>query len=228
MKRKPAGAGAFWGRFWGKISVAACRQAAADLADRCFVKAGWLPDAVDGGGKVLHMSDTPTEIYGYLARLLRRVNPSVVVHTGDFSDNIKLELYPGEEARYEQAMRRLLNILMAPHRVVYLVMGNHDRADLLPPLPPRCVLCNNVTELQYRGVTFGISHYAESLRERPSRYNLFGHELITESYRDEQDRCFLNGVETMRLIDPVSGEVTGLPYPRKTDDARLLRRGRGR
>lgn len=200
-----------------------------DIAiDKVLVKAGWVPEMMDGRGKVLHMSDTPTAIYPYIARVLRRVNPSVVVHTGDLSDDIKLELYPGEEERYHVAMKRLFDILAAPRRAVYLVLGNHDRRDLLPPTPRQFVICDLDYEFRLGGQDFHISHYVERTEEHPGRYNLFGHEMITRSHTDDEDRYYLNGVEAMRLIDPVTDEMEHIRYPAKTNDARLMRKTRAR
>lgn len=200
-----------------------------DIAiDKVMVKAGWVPEIMDGRGKVLHMSDTPTAIYPYLARVLRRVNPSVVVHTGDLSDDIKLELYPGEEERYHNAMKRLFNILAAPRRTVYLVMGNHDRIDLLPPIPEQFVICSDDREFRLGGQDFHISHYADRVAAHPCRYNLFGHEMITRSHTDDYDRYYLNGVEAIRLIDPINDGLEHIRYPAKTNDARLMRKTRAR
>ena len=91
--------------------------------DRALVKAGWLPEMMDGSYKILHLSDTPVTIYGYLARLLRRVSPSVLVHTGDLADDIKIGLYPGERERYRSAVRKLFDIIQAPRRRIILSLG---------------------------------------------------------------------------------------------------------
>ncbi|MDL2264567.1 metallophosphoesterase [Synergistaceae bacterium OttesenSCG-928-I11] len=228
MKIRPSGPGALIRKIAENVSLGGAKRSIDRAIDRGLVRAGWMPEIMDGRGKVLHMSDTPTAIYGYLARVLRRVNPSVVVHTGDLSDDIKLELYPGEEERYHNAAKRLVNILAAPRRTVYLVLGNHDRADLLPYLPDQFVLVDDAADFTIGGVMFSISHYVGRTREHPGRFNLFGHEMVTKSYAEGDDRYFLNGVETMRLIDPVADEIESIGYPRKTNDARLMRRGRTR
>ncbi len=228
MKIRPSGPGALFRMIAENASLSGAKRSLDRAIERGLVKAGWMPETMDGRGKVLHMSDTPTAIYGYLARVLRRGNPSVVVHTGDLSDDIKLELYPGEEERYHNATRRLVNILAAPRRTVYLVLGNHDRADLLPHLPDQFVVVDDAADFTMGGATFSVSHYVERTRDHPGRFNLFGHEMITKSYASEDDRYFLNGVEAMRLIDPVADEIEPIRYPRRTDDERLMRRSRAR
>jgi len=198
------------------------RNSLGELADRGLVAAGWQPERLDGRGKVLHISDTPSGIYSYLSRLLKRVNPSVVVHTGDLADDIKLELYPGEHERYRAAAKKLLDILQAPHRTVVITLGNHDEKALLPHPAPGCVVCEGAREMTFMGEPFRVSHYAEGLSEHPARYNLYGHCADTPSYEDEQGHCFLNGLEWIRLIDPHNGEIRHIKYPGGTNNARKM------
>ena len=204
------------------------KRALSSLADDSLVKIGMLPPVMDGAGKVLHISDTPTTIYGYLARALRRVAPAVVVHTGDLADDIKLAKYPAEAARYAAAARRLVNILLAPHRTVVFALGNHDRADLLPPLTSQCIVCDNddAINLTFFGARFRISHYAERVTDEPERYNLFGHDPRRESFVDDRERYFFNGMELIRIIDPVTDEIMKLAYPGETKSLRAMRVGR--
>ncbi|GHV50804.1 hypothetical protein FACS1894216_03640 [Synergistales bacterium] len=194
--------------------------------DWLMVKFAGLPEITDGSGKVLHVSDTPTTIYSYLSRFLRRVNPSVIIHTGDFADDIKLQLYKGEAGRYETTMRRFVNMMSAPHRIVYLTLGNHDDASLLPPSSSSCSIVEGACDIELMGATFRASHYAEEAAACPMMYNLFGHAPDTKSYSDDQGRIFLNGLEGMRLIDPRTGEILLFRYPRGTDLARLGRSAR--
>ncbi len=223
MKRRPPDSEAFLRKLKKKFDLSGFRGAFNTIVDKGLVAAGWQPEEIDGTGRVLHLSDTPSTIYAYLSRLLKRVNPSVIVHTGDLADDIKLELYPGERGRYREAAKRLMNIMQAPHRRVVVALGNHDEKELLPWLSSDCVVCDGAEEMTFQGATFRISHYVEGLLEHPAQYNLFGHSAEPSSHEDAEGRCFLNGIEWMRLIDPRSGEILHLRYPKGTDDARLLR-----
>ena len=169
------------------------------LLDKWLVRTGWVPEMTDGTGKILHISDTPTCMYGYLARFLRRVNPSVIVHTGDLADDIKLAIYPAEAERYRSAARHITDIMLAPRR--------------------------KVMDVTLYGERFRISHYFESVLDSPAKYNLFGHSMETPSFSDDKERCFLNGLEMMRLIDTDTG-ITIFNYPKTANDARLARRNR--
>ncbi|MDR1966137.1 MAG: metallophosphoesterase [Synergistaceae bacterium] len=215
---------ALWKKLCG-VFPAGRDRALYRAVDRGLVWVGWAPEVMDGAGKILHISDTPTCMYGYLARLLRRINPSVIVHTGDLADDIKLEIYPGDAERYRIAARRLVNILEAPRRKVILALGNHDKRDLLPSLSSQCIICDNVMDITLFGEEFRISHYIGFILDKPARYNLFGHSPEPASFTDEKDRLFLNGIEKMRLIDP-EARMIFLNYPSGTDNARLTRRKR--
>lgn len=223
MKQRPLDSEVFLRKLKKRFSVGGFRGVFNTIADWGLVAVGWQPEEMDGRGKLLHISDTPSGIYGYLSRLLKRVNPSVVVHTGDLADDIKLELYPGEREHYRAAARKLLNILQAPHRKVVLALGNHDERELLPCLSSDCVVCDDAREMMFQGASFRVSHYVECLLGQPARFNLFGHCPDTPSYEDGEGRCFLNGLEWMRLIDPRSGEIRHIKYPRGTDNARTMR-----
>jgi hypothetical protein len=226
LKEKPSSWEAWAARVKKTVAPGNLKRSLFRLADDGFVKLGILPEMMDGAGKILHMSDTPTNIYGYLARVLRRVNPSVVVHTGDLADDVKLGMFPSEAKKYGAEARRLFNILLAPHRTVIVALGNHDRADLFPPLPPQCVVCDNMTRMTLFGANFGISHYIERVIEKPERFNLFGHDPSRESFIDDGGRYFFNGTETMRVIDPATGEIKTLLYPDRARSARSMRGGR--
>ncbi|MDR3076788.1 MAG: metallophosphoesterase [Synergistaceae bacterium] len=226
MKKKPSPWGAWLVRIGDAFAPSNVKRSLSRLADDGFVKLGVLPEKMDGAGKILHISDTPAAMYGYLARVLRRTDPAVVIHTGDLADDIKLALYPSEADCYAAAARRLVNILLAPHRTVILALGNHDRADLLPPLPSQCVLCDNAVSMAIFGVRFRISHYVENVLENPERYNLFGHDPGRGSFVDDEGRYFLNGMDAMRMIDPVTEEMWPLSYPKSAFNARNMRGGR--
>jgi predicted phosphodiesterase len=224
MKTRPERGGGLWKKLWDLLPSRPGRSFDR-MMDKLLVRAGWIPEMMDGTGKILHISDTPTCMYGYLARLLRRVNPSAVVHTGDIADDIKLEIYPGEAERYRAAARRMMDILLAPHRKVVVALGNHDKRELLPPLPSRCVICDNVTDIILCGGKFRISHYFEQVSREPAKYNLYGHSMEQTSFFDDEERYFFNGLEKMRLIEP-GANIQALRYPSGANAARIARTSR--
>jgi len=230
LKKRPSSRDVWASRVREFMEPDAIKRTLLSLADGGLVKMGILPPMMNGAGKVLHISDTPTTIYRYLARALRRIAPAVVVHTGDLADDIKLGMYPAEASHYASEAKRLINILLAPHRTVVFALGNHDRADLLPALSSQCIVCDNdnAINMTFFGARFRISHHAERVTDKPERYNLFGHDPGRESFVDDRDRYFFNGMEFIRIIDPVTGDIMTLAYPGETKRARAMRGGRRR
>lgn len=49
------------------------------------------------GPLLLHISDTPQEIYPYIIKFVQMLQPSYIVHTGDLVDNIKLGFFLTEQ-----------------------------------------------------------------------------------------------------------------------------------
>ena len=62
--------------------------------DDICVRIGLNPPPIDGRDMILHISDTPSTMFPYLRRAIRRLRPAWVVHTGDLVDDIKLENRP--------------------------------------------------------------------------------------------------------------------------------------
>ena len=193
--------------------------------DRLLTRVGYLPPALDGSGCLLHVSDTPSCVYGYLRRVLRRIRPQWLVHTGDVADEVKLELWPHSRGHYRDRVRRLARILREEEIPCIVASGNHDDPEILEDL----LACRRVIR---RGETLDlgplrvrIAHYYRDVATHPAEVNLFGHDLTRRS-GEEEGRLFLNGLEHMHLVDLVSREVTRLPYPGGTDAERMLRRRR--
>ena len=175
-------------------------------------------------GALLHISDTPSIMYGHLRRLLRRISPSWIVHTGDLVDDVKLERNPGSLDLYEAKVRKLLDILeTSSAEELCLVLGNHDNERILQKYASRSIIVRGCTDIFPEGRHMRVAHRSEEVLRNPAPINLFGHDTsLTGGFRE--DRLFLNGLEFMHLLDLRKKEIFYLDYPFGTDDARLLRR----
>jgi hypothetical protein len=180
---------------------------------------------VDGRGQVLHVSDTPSCLYGFLGRAIRTIRPSWIVHTGDLADEIKLELLPCCRPDYAARVRKLLQLLESSGAEVYLFMGNHDAADLVRSMVRRSRVFEGAGVVRAGELSLTAAHDVRDILENPGPINLFGHDR-TLSSGSREGQLFLNGVEALHLISAATGRTLSVPYPWGTDDARLLRRGR--
>jgi hypothetical protein len=203
------------------------RAAAALLAarDRFLLNIGWRTPRIDGRGMILHLSDTPSCLYGFLRRTIRVIRPTWIVHTGDLADEIKLERYPHCRGDYLRRVALLFRLLGESSAECFLFLGNHDSAECLRELEGGKVrVCPGRAEtFELGGLRLRAGHDARDVLTEPAPVNLFGHDLHRRSGEDGEGRLYLNGLEGVHLISAASGTVTRLPYPWGTDDARLLR-----
>ncbi|EFQ24436.1 metallophosphoesterase family protein [Aminomonas paucivorans] len=200
-------------------------QRSRERLDRLLTRVGFLPPALDGSGCLLHVSDTPSSTYGYLRRVLQRIRPLWLVHTGDVADEIKLELWPNSRDCYRDRVRKLARILREEDVPCIVAAGNHDDPEILEDLLPCRRIIRRGETLDLGPLRIRLGHYYRDVAAEPEAVNLFGHDLTRRS-GEENGRLYLNGLEHMHLVDLVSREVTRLPYPGGTDDERMLRRRR--
>lgn len=173
--------------------------------------------------KLLHISDTPLCFYPVLKRLIERLKPAYIVHTGDLTDNVKLELYPALIYEHEKGIKILADMLESSRAEVVLAMGNHDNIDIVSKYFKRSHIIMEAETMDFEGLSFRISHFSRGVQEDPSQYNLFGHDLTLKSGCVD-NKLYFNGITHINVIGLESGECTNLYYPSGTDDARLGRR----
>lgn len=174
--------------------------------------------------RLLHISDTPLCFYPELKRLIKRLKPAYIVHTGDMVDNVKLQLYPTSICEHENGIKRLAAMLEASGAEIVLAMGNHDNLDIVRKHFKKSHIIVEAETMKIGCLSFRISHLPIGVKENPADYNLFGHDLTLKSgYID--DKLYFNGISYINIIGLESGEYTSLCYPSGTDDARL---GRGK
>lgn len=67
-------------------------------------------------------------LFSELSRIIKRIKPEIIVHTGDLVDNIKLQLQPGSIRYYEREVLSILKISLenASAKKIYISLGNHD------------------------------------------------------------------------------------------------------
>lgn len=169
---------------------------------------------------LLHISDTPREIYPYIIRFIELLQPDYIVHTGDLIDNVKLETRPNGVAEY----RDLLNVWLprlenSSDAVIYYVMGNHDKPSIVREISKKGVLPRG-KYINIEGIEFYVDHY-HSTGEGKADYYLYGHSFEPYSHKKGKG-VFLNGLNFINVIDLGQGQVYNLPYPLETNTLRRM------
>ncbi|NPV88974.1 metallophosphoesterase [Coprothermobacteraceae bacterium] len=161
---------------------------------------------------VMHISDTPSQIYGYIYRIVYKYQPQIVVHTGDLADEIKLEIRPNLVRRYRKVVPTFLKKLSSMSNLV-VVPGNHDDIDTLQLVDDVTIVMSGET-YRVNNVVFTLSHWYIS--DWKGDYLLYGHNMQAGSLPGE-----LNGVLSINLIDITTGKLEQLKYPYYTNNLRF-------
>lgn len=170
--------------------------------------------------KILHISDTPSFIYSELIKLVNLLKPDYIIHTGDVSDDVKLELYPWKKDVYHNNIKKLASKLnINNHSKLIICLGNHDDKEILEESfgMDNIFIGPNSIELENRKISF--SHYIEEIEECDSDFYLFGHSTHRLS-SVASGKFYLNGIQGINVINLTSMEITSLKYPIGTDDSR--------
>lgn len=177
-----------------------------------------IPECVENMSvKIVHLSDTPSQVYKSIIRFVSKVQPDILVHTGDIADDIKLEIMPSLIESYRYSANYLLGQLTQHvKQKIIIVPGNHDNIEVLD-IRKNMFVYREGTIIDLHGISVGLAHKLDML---PSGcyYYLYGHDR-SAGY----DGRYLNGIEYINLIDPANREVLKLRYPTGTDDYRLKR-----
>lgn len=169
---------------------------------------------------LVHLSDTPEEIYGALETFLKRLAPEYIVHTGDLVDNIKLEKQPFLLDLYEKKVRKILDICDRLAKVKTIIaLGNHDYETIVKAYSS-CEIIAGVGEKEIYQWQMVIGHKGLDVREVAGDYHLFGHDMLVPTAH-YHDKWYLNGLEHIHVIGLESGKIYFIEYPKGTNSSRM-------
>ena len=187
------------------------------LTGKIYLEANTLQKT---GTRILHISDTPSQFYPELGRLIKRLKPDYIIHTGDLVDNIKLEQSTVALARYHREVKALKNILCTPGLLgVYIALGNHDDSPYVHILFEMFSVTDTYATVEISGLKLAFSHYVDQLTNLDADLYLYGHNIDQE----KRSTHYLNGLTAIHVIDLNPYQVHRIPYPLGVDDARLYR-----
>jgi len=188
-----------------------------------FLRKRSLPKELleSGEAKIMHISDTPDNIYPFILNLIEKSRPDYIIHTGDLVDNIKLERKPELKERYAERVKELLDILENSRAEVYIVPGNEDSEDVLKKLVRKARVIKPGEIIEINSVKLALAHDPNQLNPpKDVDFILYGHNFRTL-------RRGLNGVLNVNFILLGSKKVIKVKYPDGTNFERGYKLMRG-
>lgn len=170
---------------------------------------------------LLHISDTPSQFYPELKRIINLIGPRYIIHTGDLADNIKTEFSPSLLAKYQYEVAKVLKILNSSNAEnTYISIGNHDHYSFLDKNKGKIEIYTNIGELNINNTRFVFSHYWDYLKKENADIYLFGHD-IEQNTSITESGIYLNGITSINIVNLDTMEVKSIKYPFGTDAARM-------
>ncbi|MDW7676261.1 MAG: metallophosphoesterase [Bacillota bacterium] len=190
------------------------------LANRPFI-----PEELRGSKRrlILHISDTPSDIYPFLYQVVEQLNPLDLIHTGDLADNYKIEFQKFHLSHYQRAVSSFVHHLQEISEArLHIVLGNHDDPDTLAAILPGFPMQARCIELN--GRLFYVMHKLDKLPQKPGYY-CFGHRFEPAN-EETRKYVLLNGLLNLNVIDVDTWQVFHLEYPVGTNGYRKMTKGR--
>ncbi|WP_087035527.1 metallophosphoesterase family protein [Thermococcus litoralis] len=171
--------------------------------------------------KIMHISDTPDNIYPFILNLIEKSRPEYIVHTGDLVDNIKLERKPELKERYAERVKELLDILENSGAEIYIVPGNEDSEEVLKKLVRKARIVKPGEVVKVDEVKLALAHDPSQLNPpKDVDFILYGHNFRNIKHG-------LNGLLNVNFILLGSKKVVRVKYPDRTNFERGYKLMRG-
>jgi predicted phosphodiesterase len=171
----------------------------------------YVPKDLRHSNALVHISDTPSFIYKAIIKMIKKIKPRVIIHTGDIVDDIKLEIRPQLIEVYKKEANKFINEISKYAELIILVPGNHDDFTKLR-LKDNVKILNEGDVFIFDGIKLGLSHKYENLPLNCDFY-LYGHDKnCLKDY-------YLNGIKNINVIK--DKKIFKLCYPIGTDNYRL-------
>lgn len=174
------------------------------------------------GPIILHISDTPVDIYGYIYRIIDILKPQYIIHTGDMADNIKLEIYKNRIDSYFSGVKKLIERLEKnDFAKIYYALGNHDDLETVSNLTKKGTILDDGI-LTIGGYNLLVNHYYKEAPYSNIDFHLYGHSFEPGHF-NENGTIGLNGLLNINIIDLSDKRVFHLEYPTSTNTSRGMK-----
>lgn len=140
------------------------------------------------GGKVLHIGDTHSANYAYYKRLIEEIKPDVIIHTGDFADEVKAGRIESVRPYWRESAKVMLKIMEQSGARVIIVAGNNDLEEELRAFSGTVEIVPRNTILKLYGKRVLLCHELNRMDENANvDVFLYGHGLTGETRNPEDN-----------------------------------------
>lgn len=142
-----------------------------------------LPDLSEFTGElVLHIGDTESNTYPFYRKLIETVKPKVILHTGDFADEVKIGRHPEYLYEYTVKAKAIIEIMRSSGARMIFVVGNHDVKEVLEELAPDAEIFDALGEVEISGLSCRVGHRpVDMVFDR--KYCFYGHGPAKDPWR---------------------------------------------
>ncbi len=126
------------------------------------------------GKKILHIGDTESWRYHFYRKLINRVRPDVIIHTGDMSDEVKAGRMSEVKDEYVYKISYMAEMLKASGAELIIVPGNNDISEEIKRLIPEASVVKNNTLIDLDGAECRVGHEVSSMIF-DKKWSFYGH-----------------------------------------------------
>ena len=159
-----------------------------------YIKPLKLPKDVKSRQVLLHIGDVPVWGYPYIKRMIKKIKPFVLVHTGDLADDCKVGRKTNHIPKYKRAVPSLIRTMEKYSEQVYIVPGNNDLEDFIRENIKKAVIVEQNTVMDIEGIKFLLCHRVLDM-EGEAEFYLYGHGPTGDThsfYKPEDGKVFSN------------------------------------
>lgn len=155
--------------------------------------------------KILHIGDTGSYSYPYYKKLIEETKPDIIIHTGDFVDEVKAGRMINTEEEYESGVKTLSDIILnSGAKEIYIVCGNNDVKSVIEKYFYSAKILEPNTTIDLCGIscTFGHGHYEAT---NPAEWYFYGHGFTGENWSEDKNNikkgiCRFNAARNPSVI----------------------------
>lgn len=144
--------------------------------------------------KILHIGDIPAWGYPYIKRLIRKLKPDILVHTGDLVDNLKAGRREEDIPKYQKAVPGVIRFMEKYAKEVYIVPGNNDIEECIQSVVTKSKVIPANTVLEIGGISCLLCHWVAKI-DGEAEFYLYGHGPTGDEHsfhKPEDGKIFCN------------------------------------